>query len=53
MTTKKTDRRDRRRRILIWVLIIGMVLPTLVTLVSVSMSAVSQSDITQAAMWKR
>ena len=48
MTTKKADRRDRRRRILIWVLIIGMVLPTIVTLVSVSMRAVSQSDITQA-----
>lgn len=48
MTERKNTRRERRRRILIWILIAGMMLPTIVTLITVSMRAVSQSDIDRA-----
>ncbi len=48
MTERKQNRRERRRRILIWILIAGMILPTIATVVSVSMRAVSQSDIDRA-----
>lgn len=48
MTERKQNRRERRRRILIWILIAGMILPTIATVISVSMRAVSQSDIDRA-----
>lgn len=51
MTEKKItkkDRRDRLRRILIWVLIVGMILPTVIGLVSLNLGAVSQTDVDQA-----
>ena len=44
----KKDKRERLRRILIWVLIVGMVLPTVITLISLNLGAVSQSDIDAA-----
>lgn len=44
----KMSRRERTYRIILWILVLGMILPTIITLITLNMDAVTQSDVDAA-----